>query len=147
MSSAFVDTSALAKRYVAEPESGEFDAWFVRAVPVAVSLLATVELSSTLNKAHRAGRLSARHLAEVEAMVANDITDGCIEVVEVPASAFHVARALISTHAAYGLRTLDALQLATALQVGASRFVTADRKLAAAAAASGLQVLVFGSGV
>lgn len=147
MSGAFVDTSALAKRYLAEPDSGEFDAWFVQAVPVAVSLLATVELSSTLSKACRAGRLTASHLAEVEVMVSSDIADGCIEVVEVAASAFHVARALIGTHAELGLRTLDDLQLAVALQLGASKFVTADRKLAAAATASGLQVLVFGSGL
>lgn len=144
MTRAFVDTSALAKRYLAEPASAEFDAWFVQSAPIIVSLLTTVELSSTLHKCQRTGRVSATQLAEVEAVFARDVGDGCIDVLDLSPSAFHVARALLATHAADGLRTLDALQLAAAVEAGASTFVTSDHKLAAAAAASGLRVLVFG---
>lgn len=146
MISAFVDTSALAKRYLAEAGSAEFDAWFVDAVPVTVSVLATVELSSTLRKCERTGRLTGSQVADTEAVFARDMDDGCIVVVDLPTSAFHVAKSLIASHSAYGLRTLDALQLASALAVGATTFVTADKNLASAAAASGLQILAFGHG-
>ena len=144
MTSAYVDTSALAKRYLREPGSAEFDRWFIDAVPVDVSVLATVELSSTLRKCQRSDRLSANDVLAIEAVFAADLDAGCIRILDMPPGVFHVAKTLVASHAVHGLRTLDALQLAAALESGASTFVTADGKLAGAAAASGLHVLSFG---
>lgn len=140
----FVDTSALAKLYVLKTDSDAFEAWFADAMPVAISLLALVEMASLLRKNVRTGRLDAGRVAEIEADLEGDVAAGCIEVVDVPAATLHLARALIANHAAHGLRTLDALQLASAIRSGAYTFVTADDKLAGAARASGLQVLTFG---
>lgn len=144
MTALFVDTSALAKLYVAEPDSDSFEAWFADAMPVAISLLATVEMASVLRKHVRTGRLALRDVAAIETDFQGDIAAGCLTVVDLPASTFHLARSLVATHSERGLRTLDALQLAAALQSGATTFVTADGKLAAAAAASGLHVVPFG---
>lgn len=144
MSRPFVDTSALAKLYVAEPDSDDFEAWFAAAMPVAISLLTTVEMASVFRKYVRTGRLSATALAAIDAAFADDIDSGCLRVSDIPASVFHLARSLLAIHADRGLRSLDALQLAAALTGGATVFVTADEKLGSAAEVSGLRVLKFG---
>ena len=143
MTRPFVDTSALAKLYVAEPDSDAFEAWFADAMPVEVSLLTTVELSSVLQKYGRMGRLSLALVAELEAAIANDIDAGCLRVADVPSSVFYLAKSLIASSGKVGLRTLDALQLASALTSGASLFVTADTVLAEIAVVHGLRVRAF----
>jgi predicted nucleic acid-binding protein len=140
----YVDTSALAKLYVLEADSDAFEAWFADAMPVAISLLARVEMASLLRKHARTGRLDAARVAEIEADLEGDVAAGCIVVVDVPAATLHLARALIANHSVHGLRTLDALQLASAIGSSARTFVTADDKLAGAARACGLQVVGFG---
>ena len=138
-----VDTCALAKLYVAEPDSDAFETWFADVMPVKISRLTTVEFESVLGKYTRTGRLSAATAGGVLAAFDEDISAGCLQIVEFSVAEFELARALIRKHASRGLRSLDALQLAAALAARTELFVTADRKLAGAAAAEGLQVLAF----
>ncbi len=139
----FVDTSALAKLYVSEPDSDAFETWFAEAMPVTISLLTTVELSSVLQKYVRMGRLSPALVQEMEAAVGEDIVLGCVRVADVPSGVFHLAKSLIAANGALGLRSLDAIQLASALTSGTTLFVTSDAALAEIASANGLQVRVF----
>lgn len=109
---------------------------------VVISALARVELSSALQAAARAGRLTDP--LGVERRVARDCEeDGPLRVIALrPGPVLAEARRLLRRHP---LRTLDALQLAVAL-VDAQRiaedllFVTRDARQADAAAAEGLTV-------
>lgn len=143
MSRPFVDTSAFAKLYLTEPDSRGFERWFADAMPVTISQLGVVELTSAPRKYARMGDLSTPAAADIERAFQADIGAGCMVVVELPPSTFHLARALLATHGERGLRTLDALQLASALECGAVVFATADSRLAPVARASGLQLLEF----
>ena len=146
MTTAFVDTSAWAKRYVPEPESEQFDAWFAASAPITVSALGQVELASVLQKMARSGRLGFTGIDGVRALVNRDISAGFVAIQPWPPNAFDVACGLVALHSQFGLRSLDALQLACAQAVACRQFATADRKLALAARASGFEVLWFGAG-
>lgn len=54
-----VDTSALVKRYIAEPQSAPFDAFFIAHAPVAISRLTLVEMRCGLAR-RRAGHIDRR---------------------------------------------------------------------------------------
>lgn len=82
-------------------------------------------------------------MAELEAAIAGDIDGGCLRVADVPSSLFHLPKSLIASSGKVGLRTLDALQLASALTSGTSLFVTADTVLAEIAVVHGLRVRAF----
>ena len=88
MSLPFVDTSALAKLYVAEPDSDDFEMWFASAMPVEISLLTTVEMSSVFRKYVRTGRLLPSALSAIDAAFADDIDSGSLRVSDMPASIF-----------------------------------------------------------
>jgi len=66
---------------------------------------------------------------------------GAYQVVDADAQTYVLARQLVERYARlFSLRSLDAVQLATALQIGASEFVALDRDLIKAAEAEGLTV-------
>lgn len=141
----YLDTSALVKRYL--PEAGS--AWvksLVSSDPVAVSLLAAVELASALARRTREGDLTPEQrdtvfrsfLADAREYVMLAVTQGITE---------DAAAMLLTSPPSIALRTLDALHLAAArvafaharrrgLEIGA--FVTSDRALAQAVAWAGL---------
>jgi hypothetical protein len=139
----YVDTSALIKRYITEPNSDEFEAFFMARTPLAISRLTLVEIRSTLARRRRNGEISA--LLETEAMdeVRTDIQDGILEVH--PVSDDQVAQALhlIGQVAPLPLRTLDALHLAIAQHLHCPDFATADRQQADSAEVLGLNVFPF----
>jgi uncharacterized protein len=113
---------------VAEPES-----------PALESYLAT-----------RRPRLLTSRIAEVEVVRATRLADPAAEtieqadrilaachIVEVTSAITHAARELAGEH----VRTLDAIHLASALQVGPTEVVVYDRRLADAVSTAGLAVV------
>ena len=141
MSAFFVDTSALAKRYVTEVGS----AW-VRSVlqleagnVVIVSTVTTVELSSLLARRVREGTLPAANAVLLENAFLLHVEREYL-VAPLDTRVLTQARALVGI---YPLRTLDAIQLASAQIAGAIlsepiTFVGSDRNLLAAARAESL---------
>lgn len=136
----FVDTSALAKRYI--PEEGTD--WVLRWIlpdsgnVVVIGELVDVEMFSLLNRRMREGKLG---LQNFNILRENFLLHQENEYLIVPLDSTVVlqARNLINK---YPLRTLDAIQLACALQavsaLGVSMtFVSADNNLLAAAHAEG----------
>ena len=124
----YLDTSALVKLVVAEPQTGALRRWLAEAdrAPVACDLVRT-ELT-------RAVRRSAPELA----VRARQVLDG-LTLVQVAPSTFEAATRLEPA----SLRSLDAVHLASALELGddLEAVVAYDERLAAAAAANGLTVL------
>ena len=143
MNPPYVDTSALAKRYVNEPRSDEFEQYVARSMPVAISRLTILELRCLLARRRRTGEIDARLERDAFAAFEGDVRNGALTVR--PLEDAHAAAALqiLVRLKAHPLRSLDAMHLAIALDVGATEIATADRVMATAAAALGLKTARF----
>ncbi len=148
MALAYLDTSALAKRYL--PAAGS--AWVARLCqqePVAISLVAIPELASALARRVREGALSAQQRdALFEAFVRDARSFTVVEPGQ--AIAQQAAALLLTAPLPVRLRTLDALHVASARLafararrrgVATGSFVAADRALLDAASWAGLPTL------
>ena len=131
--SLYVDSSALLKRYVDEPDSEACDA-ILRSDPALVTgRHAVVEVRRNLARLVAPGEL-----AEVKASFARDLA--AISLVELDAATCEAAAAIAEVT---GVRTLDALHLAAANRVGGTALplLTYDVRQAQAARSLGFTVL------
>ena len=135
----YADTSALVKRYLEEPFSAEFDALLQQGA-MAISRLAVVELRCALARRRRNREIDALRENRINAELASDIQDGALRLGSVGDADFTAAYHLIGRLAELPLRSLDALHLTAAEQLGANAFATADQTQAEAAAALGFSV-------
>jgi uncharacterized protein len=136
---AYFDTSALAKLILTEPGSDIALSCWQAAEDGFSTVLGYLELRSSLDGARRGGR-PAHAEAAMDEVTADRIWEE-IAAVDVDAAIMASALRLIVTH---GLKTLDAIHLASALIVAsgdAIAMVSFDRRLRRAAAAEGLVVL------
>jgi len=140
MSTIFVDTSALGRRYLTEIGTKWTLSWIEPPAGnvIIIAELASVELASTLARLQREGKLAATNAATLYADFVLHETREYL-VVPIEKSIFQQAVRLVQKHP---LRTLDALQLACALKAVAllnepMTFVSGDNCLLAAAAAEG----------
>ncbi|MBV8932297.1 MAG: type II toxin-antitoxin system VapC family toxin [Kutzneria sp.] len=123
----YLDSCAVIKLLVPEPESAALGMWLSQAAePLVSSELLQVEVHRTLIRLGAAEQLHA-------------ITDELLASI----TALPLARVLASASRLPNpsLRSLDALHLATALSIKSTRFVTYDERLAAAATEAGLAVV------
>ncbi len=72
------------KRYVSEPQSAAFDAFFVAQAPVAVSRLTMVEMRCALARRRRAGQIDAGLERRALEEIRTDIQDGAIALFPLP---------------------------------------------------------------
>jgi len=106
----YLDTSALAKRYIREAESDEVNNWISSAVVVGTALITHTEMASALAKARRMGFLDGGQIRKLWKEFLNDWT----VLAHVDISEFMIVRA--STLAwDYDLRGYDAVHLAAAV--------------------------------
>jgi len=140
VSTYFVDTSALAKRYVMETGSLWVRGWILPSAgnTIMISRLATVELIAMLMRRHREGTL---WISDVNRIRSNFLAHVRKQytVVDLETKVFSVARSLLMKHP---LRSSDAIQLASAVIVRNHyrvklTFIAADHRLLTAAAAEG----------
>jgi len=140
---AYLDTSALAKWYLNEPNSDTFEA-FVRALPgAAISRLTTLEFRCLLTRRRRVGDITSAIERRVFSSFENDIRAGFLDVH--PLEDHHVVAAaeVVNRLSRHALRSLDALHLAIAMELKAGTLATADRIMADTAAALGFKVARF----
>lgn len=126
MSVAYVDASALTKLILDEPESASMRRWYIEAERVLCSRIGLVET-------RRAARRFAHDAAHLEVVLRS-----------VEASEFDPdIERLAASIGPVSVRTLDAIHLATAMQLRSQldAFVTYDDRLADAARALGLSVV------
>ena len=139
----YLDTSALAKWYLNECRSEEFAAWIGEQATVWISSLTRVEVRCLLSRRTRARELSPEQTGRVYAAFLDDVAQGFLALRPFADESVEDASRLIELLPEHPLRTLDALHLAIARRAGASGIATADRVMAAAAAALGLDVVDF----
>jgi uncharacterized protein len=131
--SLYVDSSALLKRYVDEPDSGVADS-YLRNEPSPLTARHTiVEVRRNL-----ARLLEGRDLATARSAFANDVS--VLSIIELDESTCEGAAAVAEIT---GVRTLDALHLSAVQRVGGSAvpLLTFDVRQAQAARALGLTVV------
>jgi predicted nucleic acid-binding protein len=132
----FADSSALAKRYIADEKSDEFDALLQRASGLTVSVLCLPEIISALCRRRRERLLTSAHFAASKRALEGDLADAT--VLQMTDEVTLETIRLLET---YPLRSSDAIQIASALVWRAEMFVSADAKQCAAARAAGLEVV------
>lgn len=138
----FIDSSALAKRYIQEAGSERVLHWCATGVRIAVSRFTLVELTAALVRRGRAGDIDGPELANLLDQVDHDFC-GQYEVGELDPAIMNRSVAIARKHA---LRAGDALQLACAITCASLApdkvvLVSCDGELNSAAAREGLVVL------
>ncbi len=131
----FLDSSALAKRYVNEPGSALVDSVLQSASSLGLCSIAVPEVVSALCRRHREKVLSQQQYMKARAALLADIEDASI----VQITSEVVLRA-IEVLEAFPLRAVDALHISAAVEWGAEHFLSADRQQCAAARGYGLKV-------
>ena len=139
----YLDTSALAKLYIAEPGSDALEAALIGRRDLIVSDLAVTELTSAIARRRREGDLSAAQADRLYRRVVADVSgDEFLRAELTPSVHREAERLLLRIGAHTPLRAADALHVATAGGLGARTLVTFDVRLGAAARAfGGLDVL------
>ncbi len=140
---AYVDTSALAKWYLNEPRSEDFEAFITGRLSVAISRLTVVEFRCLLARRRRRGDIEPRMERRIWAAFESDVRQGFLEVHPLDDRHALGALELMEGLSRQPLRALDALHLAIARDIGAGLVATADRVMAAAADALGFTVARF----
>jgi predicted nucleic acid-binding protein len=140
---AYMDTSALAKWYLNESRSEEVERYIQTHSPVSISTLTVVEMRSLLYRRRRASEITSRVEMQVMATFEEDIRHGYLVRYPINDGVVAAAASLFPIVADASVKTLDALHLAIAREIGASVVATADRIMAKAARTLGLTVESF----
>jgi len=132
----FADSSALAKRYIADEKSDDFDELLQRASSLTVSVLCLPEIISALCRRRRERALTTAQYEAAKNALESDLADATvIQITD------EVLLECISLLERNPLRSSDAIQIASASAWHADVFVSADGRQCAAAKASGLEVV------
>ena len=143
----FLDSSALAKLYQPEAGSDRVEALFRESQRrMIISRLTAVEMHSVFAGRVRMGTLSPADAAALRNHFLNDVVAALLTVVAIADHHYAEAERLLKQHGnIFRLRTLDALQLAVALDVhrreSLDAVVAADNVVCQVAAAEGLPVM------
>jgi predicted nucleic acid-binding protein len=143
LSNYFVDTSALAKRYLVETGTNWIRDWTKASAGnvVIISEMTTIEMFSLLNRRVRENSISLQEMTRLQRAFLGHVNFEYLVVLsESPINI--LARNLVNKHP---LRTLDAIQLASAIYaretLGESMtFVCADNQLLQFASVEGFSV-------
>jgi len=137
-----VDAGFLFSLYVLDANSAAASAKMKRAaLPLLLTDVGKIEILNAVGL-----RLFRKDLRPAEAMKVHglfreDIEQGVVLIVPLPAAAYQQAEQIARTHTPLlGTRTLDVLHVAGALVLKADAFYTLDKKQARLAAALGLRV-------
>lgn len=147
MSIYFLDTSALVKRYHYEAGSRLVDQlWNDPRRELVITRLAQTEWHSAISIKTRTGQMSAQQSEQLKRHFAYDMVNKRPRVLRILVRHFRQADSLLNKYALHdGLRTLDALQLAVAMELlhrnQLDLFVAADERLLQVATAEGLPTL------
>ena len=138
-----MDTSALAKWYLNEARSDDVDDYLRQVCPVHISLLTKVEMRSLVGRRTRERHLDAETQGKVLATFEGDIALGHLVLLPQTVESFLAAESLLGAYPNIPLRTLDALHLGVMRSAGVEVLATADRVMAQAADALGMECRVF----
>lgn len=127
----YLDTSSLFKLYHSEPGSEEMDSVFSdnEITGIFLSEITNVEFISAVFKRVRMKELSMNDAEQLIKLFDNDLKK--YTIVPVSSTTLENAKLLILKYGQEGLRTLDALQFASAIEVKnlVSKYLTSDKLL------------------
>jgi len=132
----FLDTSAFAKRYVAEQGSDKVLAMCQRADSLVVSVICLPELVSTLSRLVREKKLTKAAYLQLKGDAMADLADA-----DVCQIASEVLASVVSLLELHPLRAMDAIHVACALACKPDAFVSADHRQLSAARKAGLKIV------
>ena len=132
----FLDTSAFAKRYVAEQRSDKVLAMCQQADSLVVSVICLPELVSTLSRLVREKKLTKAAYLSLKGDVMADLAD--VDVCQITPE---VLASVITLLELNPLRAMDALHVACALACKPDVFVSADHRQLSAARKTGLKIV------
>ena len=132
----FADSSALAKRYIADEHSEALDQILQGATSLAVSVLCLPEIMSALCQRRRERFVTKPQYEAARRALESDLQDAVvIQIID------DVLLRSVHLLEAQPLRASDAIQISSALAWKADKFVSADARQCAAAKSSGLEVI------
>lgn len=131
----FLDSSALAKRYIAEKGSETVDTLLKEATLLGISVTSVPEIVSALCRKVRERFLNQEQYEKAKRALLADVADA--EVIHLVPKVLANAVVLLEKNA---LRAMDALQIGGAAEWGADLFVTSDKDQFRAATWFGLKV-------
>ena len=131
---AYLDSSSFAKRFVEESGSDKAEGICAQASELGLSVICVPEIVSALNRRRRERTLTPRQYDEAKRRVLDDVRDADIINLTAP-----VIGSAISILEASPVRTMDALQIACALEWGADLFASSDKRQLSAARRAGLK--------
>lgn len=143
MALAYIDTSALAKWYLPEANSEAFASWMQEHTETCISSLTITEFRCLLARRQRMQLLNALQVQELNAKFEQDIQDGHLLHYEVKNQQILNAKLMIESLPTVALRTLDALHLTIAHDIGVAILATADVVMAEAATMLEFKVVRF----
>lgn len=132
----FLDTSAFAKRYVAEQGSDKVIALSDKADSLTVSIICMPELISTLSRLVREKRITNKEYQRLKRDATADLADA--DICQITPDVLTSVVKLLESHP---LRAMDAIHIGCALAVKADVFVSADIRQLAAARKAGLKII------
>ncbi len=139
------DTSALLKCYAPEPDSGAFRSLLCDRPRIVICFMHQIEMAYALRQKESRGEIvptAARHLT---GLFDRDADDGRFVVVPWGPDLVRAARDVLeqssSGQESVPIRTLDGIHLAAARAVGLPGIVTTDKRMRAAAAALGFDIV------
>jgi predicted nucleic acid-binding protein len=132
----YFDSSAFAKRYIAETGTPQVLAWCEQASELALSVIAVPELISAFCRLRREGRLTGAQYQSVKSDLLADIADALV-CDTTPQVIAHAVKALESGP----LRGMDAIHLGAALACATEVFISVDARQCHAAERFGLRVV------
>ena len=132
----FLDTSAFAKRYVAEQGSDKVMAMCLKADSLVVSVICLPELISTLSRLLREKKLAKADYRKLKGEAMADLTD--VDICQITSEVLACVVSLLESHP---LRAMDAIHLACALTVKPDVFVSADHRQLSAARKAGIKTV------
>jgi len=132
----FLDTSAFAKRYVAEQGSDKLIALCQQADSLVVSVICLPELISTFSRLVREKKLAKADYRKLKGEAMGDLAD--VDICQITSGIMVTVVSLLESHP---LRAMDALHVACALAVEPDIFVSADHRQLSAARKAGLKIV------
>ena len=132
----FLDTSAFAKRYVAEQGSDKVIALCLKADSFVISVICLPELISTLSRLVREKKLSKAEYRKLKGDAMTDLVD--VDICHITSEILVSVISLLESHP---LRAMDVLHVACALAVKPDIFVSADHRQLSAARKAGLKIV------
>lgn len=139
----YIDTSALIKLYVAEPQSEEVEKFIDTLNRPLISSLSILEWHCAMNRRFRNGAFDEAYHQIARAEFARHLASGAYRVHALHEALYAQATYLLDSVSPLALRTLDALHLAAAKSAQASTIATADKIMAQAAHQLGLKTTTF----